>query len=177
MKNFKLIRLSVFLMFYTISSCDLIDKATDVTFSATAPLAFVVNETAISPGGKFYSDTKLLNVASDAEVAKYASKIKEFKVNKITYTISGANPTSVTFSNGTLKIASSGTTIATTGTVSLLNNAETELSADINGLNELAASLLDSKQEQIQLQGTLSQTPVSFTVNLKFYLSITANPL
>jgi len=177
MKNLKLIRLSVFLMFCTFLSCDLIEKADDVTFSATAPISFVVSETATSSGGQFYSDTKLLNLVSDPEVAKYSSKIKEFKVNKITYTISGATPTSVTFSNGIIKIASNGTTIATTGTVSLLNTSETELSTDANGMKELADLLLDNKQEQIQLQGTLSQTPVYFTVNFKFYLTITANAL
>ena len=176
MKNLKLIRLSVFLMFCTFFSCDLIEKADDVSFSATAPISFVVNETATS-SGQAYSDTRLLNLGSDPEVAKYSSKIKEFKVNKITYTISGANPTSVTFSNGIIKIASNGTTIATTGTVNLSTTSETELSADANGLNELADLLLDNKQEQIQLQGTLSATPVLFTVNFKFYLTITANAL
>ena len=99
-------------------------------------------------------------------------------MNKITYTISAANPTSVTFSNGIIKIASNGTTIATAPSVVLLsNNAETELTADASGLNELANLLLDNKQEQIQLQGTLSETPVSFTVVFKFYLTITANAL
>jgi hypothetical protein len=177
MKNLNLIRLYVFLMFCSFLSCDLIEKADDVSFSATAPISFVVNETATS-SGQFYSDSRVLNLGSDPEVAKYSSKIKEFKVNKITYTISGANPTSVTFSNGIIKIASNGTTIATAPSVVLLsNNAETELSADANGLNILADLLLDNKQEQIQLQGTLSQTPVSFTVVFKFYLTITANAL
>lgn len=181
MKNLKLIRLSVFLMFSTVSSCDLIDKATEVNFTTTTPVAFVVNETAISTGGKYYSDTKLLNLASDPDVNKYSSKINSFTVNKITYTISEANPTnpiSVSFVNGNIKIASSGTTIATTPSVILLsNNAETELITDSNGLSKLSESLFNSKQEQIQLQGTLSETPVSFTVIFKFYLTINASAL
>jgi low affinity Fe/Cu permease len=177
MKNLGLLRIFVFLMFCTISSCDLIDKATDVDFSATAPVTYVVNETAISSGGKLYSDTRLLNVASDPEVSKYASKIKAFTVDKITYTISGANPTSVSFSNGIIKMASTGTTIATAGTVSLSNNMETELTTDPAGLKKLTDSLLNSKQEQIQLQGIISQTPVSFTVVFKFYLTINASAL
>lgn len=178
MKNLKLIRIFVFLIFCTISSCDLIDKATDVNFSATAPVTFVVNETAISSGGMFYSDTRILNVASDPDVAKYESKINSFTVDKITYTISGANPTSVSFINGIIKIASNGTTIATAPTVVLSsNNAETELSTDAIGLSKLAELLLDNKQEEIQLQGTLSETPVSFTVVFKFYLTINASAL
>jgi hypothetical protein len=78
-----LMRISFILVFYVFSSCDLIEKADDVSFDVTVPLSFVVNETATSTG-KSFSDTKTLNVASDDEVAKYASKIKEFKVNKVT---------------------------------------------------------------------------------------------
>ena len=177
MRNLKLFRLSVFLMFCTFLSCDLIDKATDVSFSATAPVTYIVNETSSNPAGKLFSDTKLLDLASDPDVAKYASKIKSFKVDKITYTISGANPTSVTFTNGLIKIASTGATIASTGTVSLANSMETELTTDVNGVNALTTSLLNNQQELIQLQGFISQTPVSFTVVFQFYLTISASAL
>jgi hypothetical protein len=177
MKNLKLIRISFLLMFCTFFSCDLINKATDVTFSTTAPVSYIINETSSNPSGKLFSDSKLLNVASDPDVAKYASKIKSFKVDKITYTIYGANPTSVTFSNGMIKIASTGATIASTGSVSLTNSMETQLTTDVNGVNALTASLLSNQQELIQLQGFISQTPVSFTVVFKFYLTISASAL
>jgi hypothetical protein len=177
MKIKNLIQIAFILVFCTFSSCDLIDKATDVSFDTTVPMIFVVNETASNPSGKSFSDTKTIDVASDPEVAKYASKIKDFKVNKVTYTISGANPASVTFTNGTIKIASSGKTIASVSSASLSNTLETQLTTDASGINDLTASLLDNKQAQIQLQGTLSSTPVSFTLNIKFYLTVTANPL
>lgn len=176
MKKNNLIQLAIVLIFYAFTSCDLIEKADDVSFDTTVPISFVVNETA-SSSGKAFSDTKTLNVASDAEVAKYASKIKEFRVNKVTYTVSGANPNSVTFTNGTIKIAASGKTLASVSSVNLSNTSETELTTETNGINELTAALLDDKQEQIQVQGTLSSTPVAFTVTIKFYLTITANAL
>lgn len=170
---------AILLMFagFAFTSCDLLDSADDVSFDVTLPVDFVINETADNPSGKSYTDTELLNASSDPEVAKYASKIKEFKVNKITYTISGANPNTVTFSNGTLKVNSSGKTIASAGSVSLTNTSETELTADTAGFNELAANLLDDKQESIQLAGTLSKTPVAFNVKIKFYVTITADAL
>jgi hypothetical protein len=177
MKTSRRIRFSVFLIFFTFFSCDLIDKATDVTFSTTAPVTYIVNETSSNPSGKLFSDTKLLDLASDPDVAKYASKIKSFKVDKITYTISGANPTSVTFNNGLIKIASTGATVASTGTVSLANSMETDLATDVNGVNALTTSLLNNQQELIQLQGFISQTPVAFTVVFKFYLTISASAL
>lgn len=171
--------LSILLLFVAVSftSCDLLDNADDLSFNVTLPLDFVIDETADNPSGKSYTDSELLNAASDPEVAKYASKIKEIKVNKITYTISNANPNTVTFTNGTLSVASSGKTIASASTVSLANTSETELTADTAGFNELASNLLNDKQELIQLAGTLSKTPVAFTVKFKFYVTITADAL
>lgn len=161
----------------TLSSCDLFDKADDVSFDAVVPLDFVIDENDDNPSGKTYTDSETLDANSDPDVAKYASKIKEFKVNKITYTISNADPSTVTLTNGTLKVTSSGKTIASASMVSLSNTAETELTADTAGFNELASSLLSDQQEQVQLQGTLSQTPVAFNVKFKFYVTITANAL
>ncbi len=161
----------------TFSSCDLFDKADDISFDATLPLDFVIDEDQDNPGGKDYSSTKTLDAASDPDVAKYASKIKEFKVNKITYTISGADPNTVTVSNGKLVIVSSNKTLATASSVSLSNTAETELTADVAGFNELASLLLNDKQEDVKMDARLSKTPVAFNVRFKFYVTITANAL
>jgi len=146
-------------------------------FDVTLPLDFSINEGEDNPSGKAYSDSELLDAAANAEIAKYATKVKKFTVNKITYTISGANPNTVLFTNGALKVSSTGKTIATASSVNLANNAETELTADTAGFNELAEKLLDDKQELILLNGTLSKTPVAFFVTFKFYVTITANAL
>lgn len=161
----------------TFSSCDLFDKVDDVTFDGVLPLAFNVNEAADNPSGKTYTDSKLLDADDEPEIAKYSSKIKEFKVNKITYTISGVSDASVSFTNGTLKVASSGKTIASASSVNLSTTGEQELTADTAGFNELASLLLADKQELIQLQGALSKTPIAFTVNFKFYVTVVADVL
>ena len=158
-------------------SCDALKKLDDVTFDVTLAVPFVVNETAVNANGKTYTDSKLLDASSNADVAKYSSKINQFKVNKITYTISAANPNTVLFTNGILKTASSGKTIATASSIILSSTTETELTADAAGFTELASKLLANKQETIQLQGTLSKTPVAFNVNFKFYLTVTASAL
>jgi len=176
MKTKHLIPVFLLLALGSFSSCDLFDKVDDVSFDVTLPLDFAVNEAAVNPSGKTYTDSKLLDAASDPEVAKYASKIQEFKVNKVTYTISGASDPTITFTNGTLKV-SSGKTIASISSASLSNTAETELTADTAGFNELASLLLADKQELVTLQGTLSKTPVSFTVKFKFYVTLTADAL
>src|SRR5688572_2519839 len=96
----------------TFSSCDLFDKADDVTFDVVLPLEFdPVNETLVSSSPVSYSDVKNLNANDNAEVAKYKDKIKEITLNRITYEISDyAAPQPVTFTNGSLKIP--GTTLA-----------------------------------------------------------------
>lgn len=172
-------KLSILLLvvFSAFSSCDLLDKADDVSFDTTLPLTFIIDENADNPGGMSYSDTQLLDATSDPEVAKYANKIKEFKVNKITYSISAVDPSGVTFNSGSIVVASSGTTIASAGNVSLTSVTDVELSANTAGFNELAANLLDDKEELIKLQGTFTKTPIAFTLACKFHVTITANAL
>jgi hypothetical protein len=177
MKIKHLIPVFILLALGTLSSCDLFDNADDISFDATLPLDFVIDENQDNPNGKDYSSTKTLDAKSDPDVAKYASKIKEFKVNKITYTISGADPSTVTLSNGKLVIVSSGKVLATASSVSLSNTAETELSSDVAGFNDLASLLLSDQQEDVKMEARLSQTPVAFSVKFKFYVTITADAL
>lgn len=178
MKTKSSIYVLLLIIFGTFSSCDLLDKADNVSFDVTIPLTFLIDENADNPGGMAYSDTQLLDATTNSEVAKYASKIKKFEVIKVTYTISpGADPSTVIFTNGALKVSSTGKTIASATSVSLTNTSETELTSDTAGFNELATKLLDDKQELILMNGTLSKTPVAFTVKFNFYIKITANAL
>jgi len=176
MKIKHLIPVFLLLALGTFSSCDLFDKVDDVSFDVTLPLDFVIDENDDNPSGKNYTSSKLLDAASDPEVAKYASKIQEFKVNKITYTISpGADPSTVTFTNGYLKANGKNLIEATSAILS--NTAETELAANTAGFNELASLLLADKQETVEMTGFLSKTPVAFNVKFKFYVTITADAL
>ncbi|MBK5279701.1 MAG: hypothetical protein JJE09_12650 [Bacteroidia bacterium] len=161
------------------ASCNLSDKVDDIKFDAKLPLEFPINEEAISSAPKSYNYTKTLDATQNADVVKYKDKIKEFKVNKIAYVISGysAPGGAVTFTNGTLSIASSGKTIASATSVNLQSTAETELTADTAGFNELAELLKADKSETVKLTGTFSSTPVAFTVTAYFYVTITAEVL
>ena len=160
------------------ASCDLLDKADEITFEAKLPLEFVINETAVNAGSKSYTYSKTLDATQNAEVAKYKDKIKEIKVNKISYVISGyAAPTPVTFTNGKLTVASSGKTIASATSVNLQSAAEADLTTDIAGFNELAELLKADKSETVNLVGTFSSTPVAFKVTAYFHTTITAGVL
>jgi hypothetical protein len=166
------------LLFFTIctfSACELADKPEDIAFDVIVPISFSINDQTVNATGKSYSEVETLDATVNPDVALYSDKIKEFVVNKITYTISGANPTSVTFADGVLKISATDNTIATAGTISLANTAETNLNLNSTGISELATKLLDDKQEIILLQGTLSKTPVTFNITFKFYLTTKAD--
>lgn len=161
------------------ASCSLLDKADEVKFEAKLPLEFVVDETAVSKNPVSYSKTQTLDATQNADVAKYKDKIKEITVNKISYVISGydAGGAVVTFTNGKLKVASSGTTIASAASVNLQSTAEADLTADIAGFNELAELLKSDKSETVNLSGTFSSTPVKFKVTAYFHTTITASVL
>jgi hypothetical protein len=175
MKIKHLFPIFILLALGTISSCNLLDKADDISFDAELPLEFVIDEQAVNPNGKSYSITKTLDATTDPDVAKYASKIKEFKVNKITYSISAVTPSGVTFNNGKLIIGTK--TIATAGNVSITPVSDVELTADVAGFNELASKLIADKQAEIKLDGAFTATPIKFTLSCKFFVTITADAL
>jgi hypothetical protein len=171
-RSLSLIAVSVLMV-----SCDWFEKLDDVDFDITQTVSFVVNETATNPEGKNYSTSETLDISSAPDVAKYADKIKSYKVNKVTYKIMGVTPAAgVTLNDGKIEAAGA-ETIASAGAIPLTNTPETELTTNNSGIDELVSSLLASKQAQISLTGHLSKTPVTCTVTVKFYLKVTANAL
>jgi hypothetical protein len=169
------------------SGCDLVDKADDVTFEITLETEFVVDENQTFQNKAYPGDPVLLDLASHTDVAPYLNKIKDVKITKVEYQITGyaAEPpgTAVMFSNGLMKYSETGTgTSATLSTVPGPLNLMTasgvqELPKNDANFNALAKILLDKKQAYVFTTGTLSSTPVQFNVPTTFYVTITANAL
>lgn len=168
------------------ASCDLFENLPDVSFDAELPLTFTVQESGTFTN-KAYSNTQTLDATSNAEVAKYKGKIKEFTVNSVTYKITNYTSTppgtAVTFSNGKMSFGAVGataSTVATLGSVNLLSassGAAQTLSIDQAGLNAMASTLLADKKIDVTTSGVLSSTPVSFKVETIFNVTIKASPL
>jgi len=129
----------------TYSSCDLLDKANDISFDTEVPLDFFIHETAVSATPVTYVDFQLLDITDDPDVAQYASKIKEVKVNKITYYVSAVSKSGVNFSGGSLMISSSNKTIATLTNQAIVEGANGDLSIDASGFSELSSNLKNNK--------------------------------
>ena len=168
------------------ASCSLFENIPDVAFDAKLPLVFTVQENGTSTN-KDYSNTQTLDATSNAEVAKYKDKIKDFKVNSVTYKITNYTSTppgtAVTFSNGKMSFGAVGavsSTVATLGSLNLLaasSGAEQTLTIDQAGLNSMASTLLADKKIDVKTSGVLSSTPVSFKVETTFNVTITASAL
>lgn len=69
-------------------------------------------------------------------------------------------------------------TLASATAITLMNTPETELT-DTNaaGFNEFANQIIDDKQVTISLDGTVSTTPVSFTLTAYFHVTVKADAL
>jgi hypothetical protein len=171
------------------SGCDLLDKADDVTFDAVIQVDWVADENADGTN-VVYTQSETLELASNAEIEKYQSKIKEIKITKITYAIADYNAaphnSAVIFSNGVASFFALGSSVpvgtamyaaSATGVNLQTTTSETDLIIDADALSEVAGVLKADKQIVMTTNGILSQTPVSFRVVSKFYVTITANAL
>ena len=169
--------LTVIICVTIISSCSLFENLDDVNFDADVAVDFFVNETESNPEGGTYVGQAILDITSDADVAEYADKIKDVKVNKVTYLVTGLTQSDVTFSNGSLMTISNSKVIATLTNLPLTESVTGEFTIDTEGFSQLSAKLKNLESETILLQGSLSETPIAFTVKCIFNVTVTANAL
>lgn len=161
-------------------SCGILDKA-DVNFDIKLKQDFIVAETA-SATNVTKSYEAVLDASANADFAKYKNKLKDMKINKITYQVTGyatTLPNAVSFSAGTFSV--DGTTLVTQGTTDLkaVNGAaEVEVtSLNPSGVSALVAKLKTDGKATVKASGTLSATPVAFKLTAYYYVTVTANAL
>lgn len=160
-----------------ISSCGLFDDLKEISFDADLPVEFFIDENESNPTGKSYSEEQLLDLTADPDISEYASKIRDVKVNSVSYRIYNVDGDGVQFSGGSLVTKSNNKTIATVTNVSVSEFVNGDFVIDATGFSELSTRLKNNKSETIRLQGTLSETPISFRVEITFNVTITAEVL
>jgi hypothetical protein len=181
--------LAVLFSSFIFSGCDLLDKADDITFDEVVEVNWVADENGEGENVPYFH-AELVDLSSNPEVAKYANKIKEIKINKITYSVINYNPephgNAVYFNDGVASFVAVGSSTplvevpyaaSASGVNLAASTAETELNIDAAGLTEIANAFKDNLQLTMESDGVLTQVPVSFTVVSKFYVTITANAL
>jgi hypothetical protein len=168
------------------NACNLFDKADDITFPSQLEVVWSINEQGEHTDFA-YQDLRTLKLSDDPEIEKYINKIKDVKVEKVTYHITdyAAEGDAVFFKNGVASFAagsgSNAVTVPFAATASGVNlettTGETELEIDAQGLNDLAATLKQEKEVDMNAAGVLSKTPVSFKIVSTFHVKITAEVL
>jgi hypothetical protein len=189
--NFKMFRLGLGIttalaMTLIFNACNLFDKADDITFPSQLEVVWSIDEQGQHTDFA-YQDLRTLQLSDDPEIEKYINKIKDVKVEKITYRITdyAANGDAVFFKNGEVSFAAgTGSNVikvpfaATASGVNLQTTTnETELEIDAQGLTDLAATLKQEKELDMNAAGVLSKTPVSFKIVSTFHVKITAEVL
>jgi len=160
------------------ASCDLFDKADDISFSTEFDESITVND---APAGS-YSDQITLDATTDPEVAKYKEKIQNIELNEVTYKVSNyVGPDDATFTgdvlfgtNGTL-----GSVSISAVNLSDASNSGDEMELDLSQdeVNAVAAQLKDDKAVLVTMAGEFSDGPVSFVLTVKVDAKITADAL
>ena len=180
--------LALFVFALAFASCDLLDKADDVTFEEELVLNWDADEN-LDASNVPYVHQEILDLADYPVLAPYIDKIKKVEITKITYRIANFDNSPhgqpVTMTAGFASFGPYDTNtptvsapMAAAGGVNLgAATADATLAIDAAGLSSIAQMLLDDKQVKMYSTGNLSKTPVAFRVVSTFYVKITANAL
>ena len=165
-------------------SCDLLDDADDVSFDTTLEQNIYAAES--NPGTNVAHDEVItLDATTDPDINEYKSKIKGFKIKKITYKVTSFDGTPGTTFSGTLAFgdaSTSASSVAATITnlnlsAGVTNGTEFEVTLDPADVNEVQAMLKSDKAVKIYLDGTLTQTPAYFTLHVILDVTVEADAL
>lgn len=171
------------LLVISFGGCDWFDSVDDVSFNST--LEEDINVAEENSGENVsYEETIVLDATSDPDIDKYKSKIKGFKINNISYQVTGYDGLTTTF-NGSLAFGDATSTspqvLATVTNLNVqaayLNGTIFDLSLSQGDVDTIASLLKDDKAVKLYLTGTLSQTPVYFTVHVILDVKVEADAL
>jgi len=171
------------------AACDLFDKADEITIPSEIEVVWTVDENADQTNFA-YTQTKTVKLSDAPEFQKYIDKVKEVKVERISYKVTDYNDDphheTVYFKDGVASFASAGTsspvvTVPFAATASGVNlqasTTEVDLNIDAEGLNKLAAVFKQEKELDMNAVGVLTRTPVSFKIVSTFHVKIVAEVL
>lgn len=182
MKNRNLITIvSALFVAGLLTSCDIFDKADDVSFNASFDESFTITN---APAGTLEKSI-VVDATTDPEVNKYKEKITSIVINEITYKVTDYDgPSTATFSGDAVFGTSSDTDAFGSVEISSLNlsNAsstgqEFQLSLAQTEVDAIAAQLKNNSTVTVTFAGTLSEGPASFKIQVKVDATIEADAL
>jgi hypothetical protein len=167
-------------------SCDIFDKADDITFDVEISHTFVIDENLDSPTSVSYFDSDMIDPNQNAEFAKYKDKIQELTINEVTYTVTNYDPATpgVIFTNGMGSFsATAGSSAAFASADLAIQNIQASvggsftLNYSVSDLQQIATRMQDLQPVFFQVSGTFSSTPVAFSVPVVLHCTIKADAL
>lgn len=159
-----------------IISCDEVEDLVDVTKTVELTQQFSVD----LAGGDDSIESGNFNISIlTAAIEPYADKLKKVKIEKVTFEV--VNYTGDALAEYEVQFKADGTLFINesfVGAEADANNTIFEVS-DTAALNTVAAKLLNSDSVTVSFnaESTNLENPASFTVQAKFYIEVTANPL
>lgn len=183
MKNYSSFGIAVLaLMSVLCSGCDKVSELDDVQFHSEFEESIPMVD-ATESINKAYSESIIFDATTDAEINKYKSKIKSFKIDRLSYTIDdSANATAGAQFTGALGFSAADGGAATV----FINVAHVDLDDNttehvINlaqaDLDKIAGYLSANKALKMYVTGTVTKTPINVLVNVKINATVTANAL
>ena len=165
--------LAVLLIAFTFNSCDDVKDLADVNFTTTLSENFDIS---ISESQDNISDQVILNI-DNSDTHDYLDKLKSVSINKLTYKF--INYTGNESCNMEVEISTDGN-IFETKTFQIkqaVDNGTIYEITDVAKLNAMATALKNNQQVSFKMEGTVSDGPATFIVEVTAEVTIVANPL
>jgi len=166
-------------------ACDLLDKADDVSFNATLDEDIAVAKPNEGTNVALSETIALDARDQNSDINKYAKKITGFKIHKLSYKITSYDGVAGCTFTGEISfgdVSTSSPTVAAVITNLNLQEAYTsgeefDIELDPADVKAVQSLLKSDKAVNIYITGTLSQTPVYFTVKVILDVNVEADAL
>lgn len=175
-------------LMFVVTACDWFDKVDDVNFQVILKENILVEEDATATNAE-YDYTSVMEASDDAEVQKYLRKIKNFDVSSISFSIIGYDapnataPVAITDASIAFS-AKSESTPSIVASIANVNLADAfasgeaiEVPLEDADFAQIEAWLESDKGVKVYANGTLSETPVTFEVNVMVKVKVKAEAL
>lgn len=168
------------MLMMSFSGCDLLEDAKSIDFDVTLQDDFLVN--ASEEDGTAYTQELILDATADPDIRDNLSKIENYSINKIEYSISGYSGSPENLFSGSIQFSNltsgSGQFSASLNNINLsaASNAGSQtLPLSDNDLRELESILKNANGLKVFLNGNFTEVPVSFSLNIKLSVKVEAD--
>ncbi len=181
MNKLTILFLSVFSL-SALMSCEEVEKITDIKFSTTISQSLPV--TVI--GTDEMTVSIVLDATTDAEIKKYANKIKKYEIEEILFAIENydAPKDDEIYFNGEIGFSKkSEQTASSSCAISPLNVTHVDGTGDFNIstcdaiVDGISTIITDGNGIKIYMTGTFTNAPLSFNLKVTIKVAVTANSL